>query len=277
MIRALRKLPFFSLIQKRVRNSPPLHKFAVRLSDYEKMRRRIKKFGEYASKTFHINHEKKLIYLSNSKVACSSIKASMYKVSDVAADYRAVHRIANAQKHYELSIPWDKYTDYYKFTFVRNPFARLVSCYANKLIEDKKRLGKDMTNLYFEKYLFGYLNVDKGFSNWAARVCRIPDKYADRHFVSQSFLIHDRAGHMLVDEVFKFENLAHDYEAIREKYDLEPLPHYNKTKKGNWMDYYDERTARRVYRRFRRDIEVFSYRDAYDALIEHIRKERNGT
>jgi hypothetical protein len=265
-------MPFFPRLKSWVRNSPRLHMLAVRRSEFRKMRARVKKFGEYASKTFHINHEKKLIYLSNSKVACSSIKASMYRVSDAAADYRAVHRITNAQKHYELSLPWDKYPDYYKFTFVRNPFARLVSCYVNKLIEDKKRLGKDMRCLYFEKYLFGYLNVDKGFHNWAARACRVPDRYADRHFVSQSFLIHDRKGHMLVNEVFNFENLARDYEAIRVKYDLEPLPHYNKTNRGNWMDYYDERTARRVYRRYRRDIEEFGYRDAYDELIKYIRK-----
>ncbi len=254
-----------------MRNSPPLHKFAVRLNEWEKLRRRVKKFGEYASKTFHINHDKKLIYLSNSKVACSSIKASMYKVADEAVDYRAVHRITNAQKNYELSLPWDKYPDYYKFTFVRNPFARLVSCYVNKLIEDRKRLGRDMAYLYFEKYLFGYLNVDKGFHDWAARVCRIPDKYADRHFVSQSFLTHDREGHLLVNEVFKFESLSRDYEVIREKYDLEPLPHYNKTNRGNWMDYYDEKTARRVYRRYRTDIEAFGYRGVYDELISYIK------
>lgn len=274
MIDALRKLPFFPRLRAWVIGKPRLYRLAARFNAFVNMRRRIKKFGEYASKTFHIDHEKKLIYLSNSKVACSSIKASMYGVADEAEDYRAVHRITNARKHYELSLPWDKYPDYYKFTFVRNPFARLVSCYVNKLIEDKKRLGKDMTALYFEKYLFGYLNVDRGFPNWAARVCRVPDRYADRHFVSQFFLIHDREGHMLVNEVFKFENLARDFEAIRQKYDLAPLPHYNKTGKGNWMDYYDEGTARRVYERFRRDIEEFGYQGTYDQLISYIRKKK---
>ena len=261
-------------IKEFVRNNPRLHELAICRHEFRDMKRRIEKFGCNSQRTFHINHDKKLIYLSNSKVACSSIKASMYCL-DEQEDYRSVHRVANAQKHYELSVPYDKYADYYKFTFVRNPFARLVSCYVNKLHDDREKLGKTMDRLYFSRYLFGYLNVDKGFHNWAGRVCRIPDKYADRHFVGQSYLVHDAEGHMLVNHVFKFENLARDYEPIREKYDLAPLPHYNRTKKGNWMDYYDMATARRVYRRYRRDIEEFGYQDVYDELIRYITEKND--
>ena len=80
---------------------------------------------------------------------------------------------------------------------------------------------------------------------------------------------------MLVNHVFKFENLARDYESIREKYDLAPLPHYNRTKKGNWMDYYNLATARRVYRRYQRDIEEFGYQDVYDELIRYITEKND--
>lgn len=256
-----------------VRNNPTLHELAIRRHEFRELKALIKEFGCYSTRTFHINHDKKLIYLSNSKVACSSIKASMYCL-DEQEDYRSVHRVANALKSYELSVPYDKYADYYKFTFVRNPFARLVSCYVNKLHEDRAKLGKTMERLYFTRYLYGYLNVDKGFHNWARRVCSIPDKYADRHFVSQSYLLHDAQGHLLVNHVFKFENLARDYEPIRAKYDLAPLPHYNKTKKGNWMDYYDLKTAKMVYRRYRRDIEEFGYQEIYDELIRYITEKK---
>ena len=252
---------------------PRLHELFLCYKDFVKVRRRINEYGCNAQRTFHINHDKKLIYLSNSKVACSSIKASMYCL-DEQEDYRSVHRVANAQKHYELSVPYDKYADYYKFTFVRNPFARLVSCYVNKLHEDRAKLGVTMQRLYFSRYLFGYLNVDKGFRNWAKRVCRIPDKYADRHFVGQSYLLHDKEGHLLVNHVFNFENLARDYEPIREKYGLAPLPHYNKTSKGNWMDYYDLSTARAVYRRYRQDIEQFGYQETYEKLLRHIAENK---
>jgi chondroitin 4-sulfotransferase 11 len=255
-----------------VRNTPRLHEFAICRHDFMKMRARIRSGGCYSPRTFHINHDKKLIYLSNSKVACSSIKASMYHLEQQ-QDYRSVHKAANAQKQYEIDVPYDRYADYYKFTFVRNPFARLVSCYVNKLHEDREKLGKTMDRLYFARYLFGYLNVDKGFHNWARRVCRIPDRYADRHFISQSYLVHDKNGNMLVNHVFNFENLARDYGAISEKFDLAPLPHYNKTNKGNWMDYYDLRTARIVYRRYKRDICEFGYQGAYDELIRYIKEK----
>lgn len=260
-------------VRKLIRGNKKLHNFAVLRHEFLQQRERVRGEGCYTPRTFHIDHAKKLIYMSNSKVACSSIKASMYCLEEQ-EDYRSVHKVANAQKHYELSVPYDKYADYFKFTFVRNPFARLVSCYVNKLHEDREKLGKSMERLYFTRYLFGCLNVDKGFHNWARRVCRIPDKWADRHFVSQSYLIHDSEGHLLVNHVYKFENLASDYEPIRERFDLAPLPHYNKTKKGNWMDYYDLRTAKIVYRYYRRDIDEFGYRDTYEQLLDYIREKR---
>lgn len=255
--------------------TPFLHEMAIRRHDFKALRAKVKKDGIYIKHTYHIIHDKKLIYLSNSKVACSSIKASMYHL-DEQEDYSNVHKLANAQKQYEIDTPYDRYADYYKFTFVRNPFARLVSCYVNKLHEDREKLGKTTTRLYFAGYLWGYLNVDKGFHNWAARVCRIPDKYADRHIISQSSLIHDDEGHLLVNHVFNFENLARDYGEIRERFDLAPLPHYNRTKKGNWMDYYDLETAQRVYKRYKRDIEEFNYQSAYDELVKYIKEKNNG-
>lgn len=258
-------------LKKILRRNKYTHEFLCRRREFLNLRGRIKKYGISAQRTFHIDHDKKLIYLSNSKVACSSIKASMYHLEDQ-DNYRSVHKTANALKHYELNLPYDKYPDYYKFTFVRNPFARLVSCYVNKLHEDKQNVANgSMQRLYFTRYLFGYLNKDKGFKNWAKRVTRIPPKYADRHFVPQSVLIHDSLGHKLVNDALPFENLKNDFEVIREKYDLAPLPHYNKTKKGNWMDYYDLKTAQRVYKYYKKDIEEFGYTDAYNKLVEYIK------
>ncbi|MGI6240041.1 MAG: sulfotransferase family 2 domain-containing protein [Christensenellales bacterium] len=270
MISRVKSTRAYAGIWRAVRNRPKLHISALMVREFFTALQYMRTCGAYTRRTYHISHEKQLIYLSNSKVACSSIKASIYDLGDL-SDYRRVHQVANACNDFELCVPWDKYADYYKFTFVRNPFARLVSCYVNKLITDREKLGKTMQRLYFSRYLFGYLNVDKGFHNWAARVCRIPDRLADRHFVGQHYLIHDAKGRPLVEHVFRFENLAREYETIRERFALAPLPHYNKTKKGNWMDYYDLETARRVYKRYKRDIEAFGYEEVYDALIAHIK------
>ncbi len=78
----------------------------------------------------------------------------------------------------------------YKFTFVRNPFDRLYSCYMGKY---HTAYGKG-TDFYgeFDYYLLGYLKRDKGFENFVDKIFKIPDAWSDRHFKSQYFLIFGR-------------------------------------------------------------------------------------
>ena len=121
----------------------------------------------------------------------------------------------------------------------------------------------------------GYIGRDKGFKHFVKRMVRIPDWLCDRHFVGQWYLLNP-GGRSAVDYVGKFEELPTSYEPIREKYALEPLPHYNKTAKRNWMDEYDLKTARLVMKRYQKDIEVYGYQDAADALIAYLTEKDSG-
>ena len=245
--------------------------FTRRLSMMYKMLRKVHKKGAYYSRSFFYDPNKKFLYISVSKVGNTSIKACIYSMPDM-GDYRNVHKAVHEQECRAHVSELDKFKDYYKFTFVRNPFDRLVSCYENKLHGDKSSVGVTIKELIYDRYMMGYLGKDRGFKDFARRVCRIPDKYADRHFVSQSFGMLDENGALIPDYVGKFENFAGDFEVVREKFDLPPLPHYNKAskKKKNWMDYYDMDTAQRVYERYKTDIELFGYQKAYDDLIAYI-------
>lgn len=227
------------------------------------------KKGPRYGRKYVVLDDKKLLYLENSKVACSSIKASMLNIPKQEC-YNAVHGVAMNMPEYRANIPYGKYTDYYRFTFVRNPFARLVSCYINKYKNEVHEEGKNyFANIH---YLGDRLSEDNGFTDFAKRVCRIPQFLADRHFVSQSYLIHDWLGRALVDHVFLFENIGEDYGRIADNYNLSPLPMYNKTPSYNWIDYYDMETAELVYRYYRRDIKEFGYQADYEKLTDAIRK-----
>ena len=55
------------------------------------------------------------------------------------------------------------------------------------------------------------------------------------------------------------EFLCDAFAPIREKYDLEPLPHFHPTDKGDWRNFYTEKTALLCYRRYEKDFETFGY------------------
>ncbi|HOP10047.1 MAG TPA: sulfotransferase family 2 domain-containing protein [Oscillospiraceae bacterium] len=207
--------------------------------------------------------EKEITYISVPKAACSSIKASMAnrKFND---DY-SVHSVLRDK--YETA---NTHRKYFIFSFVRNPFDRLVSCYESKYHHDPKttKSGKPQ-HLVYDYYLLGFLSKDKGFDHFVKRVCMIPKRFAEEHFRSQYLTLY-RNGKCIADFVGKFENLETDYEPIRQKYGFSPLAHYNKTDKGNWMDYYTLKTAEMIYRKYRRDIETFGYQDEYEKLLKYL-------
>ncbi|MEA5065260.1 MAG: sulfotransferase family 2 domain-containing protein, partial [Eubacteriales bacterium] len=182
-------------------------------------------------------------------------------------------------ERYLSDIDLGNYPDYFTFTFVRDPFRRLVSCYLNKYQTDKHLLGMARHGLYekdgyFDHYLLGFLARDRGFTRFARRVCLIPDALSDRHFVSQQFMLRD-GDRQLAQFVGKMEDLPEAYEPIRKRYDLPPLARHNKTdSEDGWMDMYDLDTARRVARRYRHDIEAFGYQASRDALMAYLEKKK---
>ena len=217
---------------------------------------------------FTVSKEKKLIYLVNSKVACSSIKASM--LDDEVPDDYTVHRSVFMQGMTTRALAAEE-QEYFKFTFVRNPFARLVSCYKSKYHTDVQRYRKRFD---FRDYLNGYLYTDEGFDEFVRKVCALPYRLMDRHFRSQYDLIYNAAGTQF-NYIGHFENLKDDFSTIQKKYRLRPLPHLNRVGTDDWMNYYTVETASLVYKTFKNDIEEFGYEKCYSNLLAFIQNQKS--
>lgn len=220
----------------------------------------IRKWGRYP-RNFVFDKKKEVIYLNNPKVACSSIKRSMV------GEQPNIHWLPDHSTE-ELS---SEMKQYYKFTFVRNPYKRLVSCFEDKCIQHP---DDPCWNSYFLSRL---LRV-RDFGRFIRIIYLLPDSIAEPHFSGQYRLVYDKQDRCLVDFIGKVENIKDQYEPIRKRFDFRALPHTNRAASltgKNWMDYYTPFTAWLVYRKYKKDFITFGYEDEYRELKDYLKKRKS--
>ena len=158
----------------------------------------------------------------------------------------------------------DKWDEYYKVAFVRNPWDRLVSWYT--MIQEKGNTTwyKRMTGVGKYNKLRQYvLDNTNSFDEFIYTcVDTIDDSDGKKSFwYNQLDYICDQQGNLMIDYVGRFENLKEDTAAVFKKLGIEgaSLPHKNSSGRGNYRSYYSERTKALVAERYSRDIEYFGY------------------
>lgn len=159
-----------------------------------------------------------------------------------------------------------QFESYFKFSFVRNPWDRIVSEYKYRGYPVK---------VDFKTYLFKHLPAP----GWTDGYC---------HVVPQYDFLHDEGGRLLVDFVGRYETLQADFDKVCARVGIPPtrLPRVNRSleearprsfrdlrkqvRRAIWSrerqhtfphytDYYDDESRELVGRLFRKDVEAFSY------------------
>lgn len=187
-----------------------------------------------------ISHKNKYIYYGVPKVASISIRKML-------AEFDGIEWIfppsSNTKFEYVSQNGALKYP-YFKFAFVRNPWDRLVSCYADKVIGGYK----------FNYHGMKFAGME--FKEFAKLVCSINDNRSDGHFKSQhTFIKHN------IDFMGRFENLANDLDVVRSKLGIGiKEEHLMKSKRKTYEDYYDEDLKEMVGDRYKEDISKFGYK-----------------
>jgi hypothetical protein len=139
------------------------------------------------------------------------------------------------------------------FTFVRNPWDRLLSVWADKC-------GPN-TDISLLKW-----GISQGitFDSFVDRVVRIPDDTADIHFQSQTYLTFS-SDFLLPSFIGRFESLTDDWNRVVSLLKLDSdhrklgLPIRRKSEHGPYRDYYSKATASAVGRRYAADVKMFGY------------------
>ncbi len=204
-----------------------------------------------------ISNDKKLVYVVNSKVACSSIKKCIMESDGIVIPseyYSEIHRLSKKIGYRKMAINKNQ-KNYFYFSFVRNPIERIASLYINKFLAHEKI---ERTGFEYKNYLNGILEQDMSFDEFVRMIVKIPDKYADRHFKSQYFLLFKESKKM--DYVGKLENINEDFNFLVENYNLLPLSRINSSGgKSSYLDLYSQELIDLIYKRYIQDFEKFGY------------------
>ncbi|PHI38634.1 hypothetical protein CBQ28_03705 [Pseudoalteromonas sp. GCY] len=219
-----------------------------------------------------ISHQHHCIFVHIPKVAGQSIESAFLNELSLTWEERAPlllkknsnpkkgpPRLAHltASEYVQLGyITPEQFNDYYKFSFVRNPWSRLVSEYTYK-----------QHPFSFKHFVLDYLpSCDSDdYQNHIGNL---------RHLVPQHCFLYE-GNDCLVDTVGKFENLMNDFETISQRVfgHVVDLPYRNKTTKRHpllekligkkvkpsYQSYFDNETTEFVADFYKRDIELFKY------------------
>ena len=159
---------------------------------------------------------------------------------------RSLLEILTEQTHPEINggyIPYlnFRYSGYFKFCFIRNPWDRVVSCYADKVVQKK---------MFPECW-------DKDFDFFVDFVSKQNLSQCDRHLRLQTSLVPLNA----VDKIYRFENFMQHTQEIFEKLGIEnELKHSNSSEHLPYQEYYNDRNKKLVSSLYQQDIEFGEYR-----------------
>jgi hypothetical protein len=207
-------------------------------------------FGSIVSDTY------RFAFCGIPKVATKSIRAALLRTPEIAAF--AVDRNAAA-----LAAEDSPYRLHYRFSFVRNPWSRVASCYREKIMIQPKTVVGQLSIIAQHPGLFPGLPFDD-FVDWLCSE-EGSDRCADRHWMSQHVFLADGDGRIACDFVGRLENIEAGFKAVCEELRLPPikLPHGNRSSRrqgpGSYREFYNERTRQLIARRYERDIDTFKY------------------
>jgi len=108
--------------------------------------------------------------------------------------------------------------------------------------------------------------LNKNFEQFVNRICLIPNIWSDRHFISQFTEITANGKH-LPNFIGKIENIGEDFKLLIDKFNYDPVKHFNSTNQYNYKDYYSKKTIKKVYKRYKKDVHIFGYLKEYNELL----------
>ena len=158
---------------------------------------------------------------------------------------RPKHRWINQSRNYrnKFRVNRQQFTEYYKFTVVRNPWERTYSWYRNVMRDEIHQQSHGVTNdITFEDFLV---------------------KFAGKGMIkSQLYWLKSFDGKIALDYIARFENLKADVDIAFKELDLDDvsLPHEIKGSGDDYRSSYNKEMHKIIETVYSEEIKMFGYK-----------------
>ncbi|MBD3319964.1 MAG: hypothetical protein GF350_02610 [Chitinivibrionales bacterium] len=199
----------------------------------------------------------KLAYIRCSKNASTSTMLTLAHLEGKNLENMNVHQANRDGVFGEIIYKWEQIPhDYNKFTVIRNPYERAVSCYIN-WIEKPRELNKisHVGKLYgINKNNFNEFNYED-FIDGAIK--RDEVRKLDPHMMRQ----YENCNVEQLNTIIRFENYEKEFKSkILDNLNVNyKLYHINKSKPYNYRDYYTQNILDKFNQLYKNDVEKLGY------------------
>lgn len=135
-----------------------------------------------------------------------------------------------------------QYNDYFKFSFVRNPWGRSFSWYKNVIRDERHSLNYGVDpDISFRDFLYRFEN------NWG--------------LLPQMYWLKDKKGNIPFDFIGRFENLNDDFGYVCDQLGLKDkiLPELKLSGNPDYTLFFDKELTDLVYNRYKEEINYFGF------------------
>jgi hypothetical protein len=183
-----------------------------------------------------ISHKHKFIFIHIQKTAGTSISSALNPFCEESYPSMKHWSAVKINKKFGSDI-WN---EYFKFTFIRNPYERLLSWY-NMIDKSRGNPNPNPFHSCIQKNIHSFSNFimeDKNFMD----INELPQqRIAQFQKISEN-------GRVIVDFIGRYENIDEDFSYIFKKINIPEavLPHINKFDHDHYMNYYSKEMINEV-------------------------------
>lgn len=223
----------------------------------------------------------KILYLATPKAASSRIRSNLAAMigNDTVSEWRSdqnwkVHnrKASNLQAPRHGIVQFHRMAtspEALRFTFVRNPYTRLLSCWADQYRDRPLVPGYGRVEVYLahreraEPSLPVGADKSLSFADFVAFACTTSTWRIDKHWQRQSDIV-DLPG-VVFDLIGKTETFARDFERVldhvgaSEEMRRAAMPPLHTSSRRKLADYFTPELADNIYRAYERDFDQFGY------------------
>jgi hypothetical protein len=187
-----------------------------------------------------ISHEHRWAWAAINKTATTSIASILSKRCETGGLKDKHQSMAEIQ---EVLTP-GQFDDYFKFSFVRDPWDRIASLYFYRTRRSR--------------------NIEKSFERWLQHQWKLIRRgMADKYILAQTEWLKGRDGKIVVDFVGRFENLDNDWGKICDNIGIRtiqlPMKKVGKKHGSVYRDFYTDRSLKIHKKMYGEDIDYLGY------------------